>query len=219
MKKDILKNNSYFDVTEDSINIVNKISNEMVGNTFHNHYHILYDIANSFKKENLVYLEIGAYAGGSASLMSYHHKVRKSYSIDIGNPINKDIPIKNVYTFKNNNCEYHYFHGNSMDKNIINEVKSKIDFIDILFIDGDHSYHSVISDFKNYSDLVVSGGYVIFDDYLDNIHSPEVKTAVDFLCKSLDSNYEIIGSLNYDLLSKTDNPNLGGSNEFILRKN
>lgn len=207
-----------FTVTNESINIVNKISSEMNGKTFHNHYHILYDLANSFDNDKLVYLEIGAYAGGSASLMSSHPKVHKSYSIDIGNPINKEIPIKNVHKFKNDTCDYHYFQGNSMDTNIINEVKSKIDFVDILFIDGDHSYQAVISDFKNYSDLVVNGGYVVFDDYLDEKHSPEVKKAVDFLCENINDTYEIIGSLTYDLLSKTSNPNLGGSNEFILRK-
>ena len=36
---------------------------------------------------------------------------------------------------------------------------------------------------------------------------------------NLDKNeYEIIGSLNYDLIKKTNNPDLKSSNEFIIRK-
>jgi len=207
-----------FEITEESISLVNEISKNMNGKTFHNHYHILYDITNSINKDDLIYLEIGAYAGGSASLMSSNHKISKSYSVDIGYPINKETAINNVLKFKHKDCEYHYFHGSSMDKKIIEEVKSKINYVDILFIDGDHAYNAVLSDFKNYSDLVVKGGYIIFDDYLDNVHSPGVKPAVDSLCETINEEYEIIGSLNYDLLKKTDNPNLNGSNEFILKK-
>lgn len=220
MKKDMQKDNTKIDfkITEDSIDLVNNISKNMNGKTFHNHYHILYDIANSFNRDDLVYLEIGAYAGGSASLMSSNIKICKSYSIDIGHPIKKEIPIENVSKFKHHKCEYRYFNGSSMDQNIISEVKSVVGAVDILFIDGDHRYNAVLSDFKNYSDLVSIGGYIIFDDYLDDIHSPEVRPAVDFLCKNISDKYEILGSLNYDLIKKTNNPNLGGSNEFILRK-
>ena len=208
-----------FKITKDSLDLVIKISEQMKGKTFHNHYHILYDIADSIDKEKITYLEIGAYAGGSASLMSSHKKVSKSYSVDIGHPINKEIVIENVSNFKTNNCEYHYIQGDSTKLKTIEEVKSIVSDVDILFIDGSHVYNAVISDFKNYSDLVNSGGYIVFDDYLDKVNSPDVKLAVDDLCKSsFIENYQIIGSINYDLLKFTDNPNLGGSNEFIIRK-
>jgi predicted O-methyltransferase YrrM len=208
-----------FKITKNSLDLVKKISEQMKGKTFHNHYHILYDIADSIDKESITYLEIGAYAGGSASLMSMHNKVRKSYSIDIGKPIDKNIVIENVSKFKNSICEYQYFKGDSTKLETIKEVKSVISEVDIFFIDGDHRYQAVISDFKNYSDLVCSGGYIIFDDYLDKVSSPDVRFAVDYLCETLDKEkYEIIGSLNYELLKDTDNPNLGGSNEFVLKK-
>lgn len=208
-----------FKITKKSLDLVKKISEQMKGKTFHNHYHILYDIADSIDKESITYLEIGAYAGGSASLMSMHDKVQKSYSIDIGHPISKDIVIENVSKFKNPICEYRYFKGDSTNLKTIEEVKSVVSEVDIFFIDGDHRYQAVISDFKNYSDLVRSGGYIVFDDYLDNVSSPDVRFAVDYLCKTLDKGkYEIIGSLNYDLLKDTDNPDLGGSNEFVLKK-
>jgi predicted O-methyltransferase YrrM len=215
MKED----NKYFTIGETSIELVNNIISEMDGKTFHNHYHILYDICESFDKDDLIYLEIGSYCGGSASLVSKSKKVKNVYSIDIGYPINENIPIKNVNKFKHDNCTYEYIKGNSMDKTIVDLVVEKIKNVDVLFIDGDHSEKAVISDFKNYSNLVTKGGYIIFDDYLDKAHSPEVKRAVDSIVRNLNINeFEVIGSLKYNYLYKTNFPELGSSNEFILKK-
>ena len=206
-------------ITKESILKVNHVMSNMEGKTFHNHYHILYDICNMFNKKNITYLEIGAFAGGSASLVSMNENVNKVYSIDIGHPINKEIPIRNVNNFKHKNCEYEYIHGDSKSVDIIKYVHKTIPSIDILFIDGDHSYNAVIEDFENYKDFVNQGGYIVFDDYIDPVHSPDVVYAVNKIANSLDKEeYEIIGSLNYELLSETNCPNLGGSNEFILRK-
>ena len=143
-----------FTITRKSLDLVNDISKKMQGKTFHNHYHILYDIANSIEKDSITYLEIGAYAGGSASLMCEHNKVHKSYSIDIGRPINKQVVIDNVNKFKHENCTYQYFEGDSTNPNTVRTIKSIVSEIDIFFIDGDHRYNSVISDFNNYVELV-----------------------------------------------------------------
>ena len=84
-----------FKITENSLNKTNEIINNMIGKSFHNHYHILYDICESIEGE-ITYVEIGTFAGGSASLISTHPKVKKVISIDLGEPINKTIPISNV---------------------------------------------------------------------------------------------------------------------------
>ncbi len=218
MKKD-MKDSNKINITEDSINRVNEIIQNMEGKSFHNHYHILYDIITSLGKKNQTYLEIGAYCGGSASLVSTNENVSKVYSIDIGHPIPKEVPIKNVNKSKHSNCEYEYFHGNSRLNNTIEKVKSSVPEIDVFFIDGDHSYNAVIEDFNNYKDLVSKGGVIVFDDYHDKIHSPDVFHAVNDIVKTLNlDEYEIIGSLNYDLIKKTNFPNIESSNEFILIK-
>jgi cephalosporin hydroxylase len=206
-------------IAKESINKVNYIISNMNGKTFHNHYHILYDICSSLEKNNLTYLEIGAYGGGSASLVSLHESVSKVYSIDIGQPIKKEIPINNVNKFKHHNCSYEYIEGDSKSQNIINYVHENVKNIDVFFIDGDHTYNAVIQDFNNYKELVVSGGYIVFDDYRDSTHSPDVFHAVNKIVEEINKDeFDIIGTLNYDLLSETNQPNLGGSNEFILRK-
>ena len=219
MTKKDMKETTKINPSIESINLINDIISKMDGKTFHNHYHILWDIVNLIKNQNCKYLEIGTFAGASASLISLNPKIKEVYSIDIGNPVNKEIPIKNVNKFKHSNCLYEYIQGDSQNSEIINYVYNKIGKVDLLFIDGDHSYNAVINDFNNYKNLVSYGGFIVFDDYLDSFHSPQVFRAVNDIVKGLDTNeYEVIGSLKYDLISKTNTPNLPSSNEFILRK-
>lgn len=209
--------NNLFTITRESISVLNNIIKKMENKSFHNHYHILYDICSSYN-HGITYLEIGAYAGGSASLVASHKNVERVFSIDIGKPIHKEIPIRNVNNFKHSKCSYQYFEGSSFDSNIIHKVHETVKNVDILFIDGDHSHNAVLNDFNNYKDLVNPGGYIIFDDYMDNVHSPKVKGAVDFIVTNLlNDEYDIIGSLSYPELSLT-NIDKVSSNEFIIRK-
>lgn len=205
-----------FKITEESIDMVNHIISNMEGKSFHNHYHILYDLCSGLG-DNLTYVEIGAFCGGSASLISTNKNVKKIVSIDLGRPIPKEIPIKNVNKFKHNNCSYEYIEGDSKNKFTIESLKEKVNEIDILFIDGDHSWDGVINDFENYSKFVKSGGYIVFDDYMDKEFSPEVFNAVNKIVKNISDDFIVIGSLVYPELNKT-NVNLNSSNEFILLK-
>jgi hypothetical protein len=217
-KKVLSEDNFYFEITEKSLDLANDVIKKMKGNTFHNHYHILYDICESLDDE-ITYLEIGTYCGASASLVSLSEKVRKIYSVDIGHPMNKEVPIDNVNNFKNDNCVYEYIMGSSMSDEIIKYVTENVKKIDVFYIDGDHSKNAVIKDFENYSNLVTVGGYIIFDDYMDKMYSPEVKHGVDFIVDNLlEDKYEIIGSVSYDLISKTNCPHFISSNEFVLKK-
>jgi cephalosporin hydroxylase len=121
--------------------------------------------------------------------------------------------------FKHNECQYTYIEGNSTLNETIKKVYDLIYNVDILFIDGDHKYQAVVDDFSNYQNLVNNGGYIVFDDYLDKVHSPDVYFAVNDIINSLDNEkYEIIGSLSYELLKKTNRPQLQSSNEFIIKK-
>lgn len=51
----------------------------------------------------------------------------------------------------------------------------------LLHIDGGHTSRNVLLDFLLYSPSVVPGGFIVFDDYRDFLHSPEVGPAVDLL--------------------------------------
>jgi cephalosporin hydroxylase len=207
-----------FKITKKSLDLNKEISEKMEGKTFHFHTHILYDIRTSIGKTSVVkYLEIGAYAGGSASLMCSHPYQTNCFSVDLSYPIDQVVVERNVNKFKRENNSFEYIKGNSQSADIVNFVKEKVGMVDILFIDGDHSKAGAIADYLNYSPLVKRGGYLIFDDYLDSLHSPEVKLAVDEIVeKESPENYEIIGSLKYDLLPSFTH--LSASNLFVFRK-
>jgi predicted O-methyltransferase YrrM len=191
-------------LTQFSLDLVRQIAKNVP--TFHHHYHVLYDVANTFGEKKINYVEIGAYAGASSCLMSQRLNT-SIISIDLGEPIPKSVVLRNVLDYKYNNNYYKYIQGNSQ----LIETKTKVfealidstalgydNGIDMLFIDGDHSFNGVLADFEMYKDLVNVGGYIIFDDYNDNAYSPEVKQAVDSLLPSLEE-YEIIGALDNTL--------------------
>ena len=157
-------------ITKDSLDLVLEITKKINNQTFHHHYHILYDIANTFD-DAINYVEIGCYAGGSACLMLQRPKTNV-VSIDLGRPINPKIVYENVKNLNVHSNSYNYLEGSSQSENMVNRLKEIVQNINILFIDGDHSYNGVINDFNLYEKMVVSGGYIVFDDYYDNTSSP-----------------------------------------------
>jgi predicted O-methyltransferase YrrM len=201
--------------TKESLDIVEKISNEMEGNTFHHHYHILYDLGREFNSQPINYVEIGCYAGGSACLMLQRPNTNV-ISIDLGHPIPPDIVKRNVYKFNKLNNPHTYLQGNSQTIEMVNRLTDVVDSIDIFFIDGDHSYQGVINDFSLYHNLVKSGGYIVFDDYNDYKHSPEVKLAVNDLINKISTQYEIIGAIPN--LYNAKPLELKEGNEFVIKK-
>lgn len=70
-----------------------------------------------------------------------------------------------------------FFVGYSNDEKLIADVYSKVDEVDLLFIDGNHSYQSVLCDFLLYYPLVKPGGIVAFHDTAlseDNMGVPQL---------------------------------------------
>lgn len=77
----------------------------------------------------------------------------------------------------------------------------------LLHIDGGHLKEHVLADFLLYAPTVVSGGFVVFDDYRDHQYSPEVGPAVDLLrAGGFFSGYDVIGSVP------------GFENSYLLQK-
>jgi predicted O-methyltransferase YrrM len=191
--------------TQKSLDMVVQLASNVA--TFHHHYHILYDIASTFGDNKINYVEIGAYAGGSSCLMLQRLNTTV-ISIDLGEPIPKVQVLENVINYKNNNNYYKYIQGNSQIIEAKNQVIEALNNsraigysnkIDLLFIDGDHSLNGVLADFNMYSDLVSIGGYIVFDDYYDDVHSPDVKKALDEIILPNLLDYEVIGTLENTL--------------------
>jgi len=201
--------------TKKSLLLTEEISKKIDNLTFHHHYHILYDIAETFGDKQINYLEIGRYGGGSASLLLQRPNTTV-VSIDLGKPINSSIAINNVNKLNKLSNNFTYLEGNSQTDEMVNRVKSIFNNVHILFIDGDHSFNGVINDFKLYKDFVKSGGYIAFDDYLDFKHSPNVKKAVDSLINDIKTEYEIIGNVENTFNARPSSFKL--NNTFIIKK-
>ena len=200
---------------EESLDLLRYISDEIENKTFHHHYHILYDLINSYESDyKLNYLEIGCFAGGSACLVLQRPNTNV-VSIDLGKPIPSSVVVKNVEKLNIHKNQYLYVKSNSHDIKTAERVKEYLGEVDVLFIDGDHSLGGVKKDFEIYSKFVKLGGYVVFDDYYDAKHSPGVRIFVDKHLKRKD--YEIIGTLSNELGARPKERKYG--NCFIIRKN
>lgn len=54
------------------------------------------------------------------------------------------------------------YRGYSNTPEVLGKIRDKK--FDIIYIDGDHSYEGAKNDIKNYTPLIVSGGYLVMDD-------------------------------------------------------
>lgn len=203
--------------TKKSLEILQDVSEKIKDQTFHHHYYILLDLVKSFHHSKRVnYLEIGAYAGGSACLVAQRPKTNV-ISIDLGKPIPSQVAKDNVESLKAKDVFYNYIQGDSQSESTFIEIHEHITHVDVLFIDGDHSGIGMTKDFNLYKDLVSSGGYIVFDDYNDEKHSPQVKGAVDTIVSNLDKDkYEIIGTLENKFGARPDW--LKEGNCFVIKK-
>lgn len=199
-------------VTKDSLNLLQKISDEIDNKTFHHHAHILYDLPI---RKNGFYVEIGCYAGATACLMLQKNDINV-ISIDLGHPMDSSIVYQNVNKLNTKNNSFTYLKGNSQTSDMVNRLKELTQEIDVLFIDGDHSRSGVLRDFLLYHDFVIPNGYVVFDDYNDKECSPEVKPAVDLIVQDYAFDYEVIGCLENKFSARPES--LKESNCFILRR-
>lgn len=206
----------------DSDKIVEYICDNMQGNTFHHHFHLLYDLRTLLGNNKKIYTEIGTYCGGSASLMLQHEYNTELNLID---PLHvlanqEGILLENLLKFNKNDYKYHVHKKFSTDSMFLKNLKNIGFRTDILFIDGDHSKRGVIFDFENYNEFVNPGGFIVFDDYEDFEYSPEVRVAVDEIVKNIDNTkFNIIGTFKK---TKQINDNISHFkvfyNEYILQK-
>lgn len=217
--------------TSNSLEILRKVNKNIPERNFHEFTHILHDIRTLLGDEEKTYLEIGSYVGSSASLMLQHEfktnilcvdpcvlpSSHYNGSLSQSETLQKNIANNNIHDYK-----VEIFRQYSTDTTLLNKLKQGNTKIDILFIDGDHSRKGVINDWNNFKDFVNPGGFICFDDYYDDIYSPEVRPAVDFIAQQLDTDkYEAIGSIE-NVHKLSDNPaeykHPKFINEFIIYK-
>lgn len=149
------------------------------------YYGIVNDIINKNNYKKIAEVGIG-YGLHSATILKntnidkiYLIDPLKHYENDIF-PINIkkmggfEILLKNIkILLKRYETKYNLIRKPS---SLINDNDIKDNYLDLVFIDGDHSYNSVLKDLNIFYKKIKKGGMIVGDDYMGNI---ETKTAVD----------------------------------------
>lgn len=135
----------------------------------------LLEMLYTLKPRNI--LEIGAGNGGTSWAFSKLPSVEKLICIDLPEGPFGGLPKEKIaqtfqYIAQYSKAQITYIAGNSQSNECLEEVKKvlKDGLIDFLFIDGDHSYEGVKTDWLTYSNLVSDGGLIAFHDIS---HHPE----------------------------------------------
>jgi predicted O-methyltransferase YrrM len=116
-------------------------------------------------------LEIGSYVGASACCFGASMKSRGAgviYCIDTWDNDAMTEGNRDTYTtFLKNTDFFAQFiipvRGFSAD--VVNQITIKTNYVDMLFIDGDHSYDGVKADWNAYQRFLKAGSIVVFHDW------------------------------------------------------
>ena len=113
-------------------------------------------------------LEIGAASGGTTFLFSaIAREGTTMVSIDLGFDRSRSQAVK---TIAHPGVELHTLCRDSHQRTTVQEVSAIFrEAIDFLFIDGDHSYEGVKSDYEMYAGLVRPGGLIAFHDIVPDM--------------------------------------------------
>lgn len=172
--------------------------------SFHDQVKLLAFVAIEVESVLGDFLEIGVWKGKSLALLNaFCQHPKRVLGVD---------PFRLPGQFD----EFSYFHKRifseaevirGFSEQSFHEVLKFSDGYSLIHIDGGHSFNNVITDFLLYGRLLCPGGIIVFDDYGDFKHSPDVKPAVDHIVSSGWANeYDVIGQLP------------GYKNPFLLRR-
>lgn len=113
-----------------------------------------------------VVCEIGTYSGGHFYLLSRSLPT-------VTTLIGLDLRVRNRALLRRlapSNLDVHLIDGDSRSTPVRSAVDGALGGhqLDVLFIDGDHTYDGIRSDYLNYRDLVRDGGVIAFHDIVDD---------------------------------------------------
>lgn len=119
-------------------------------------------------------LETGRFNGGSMFLMAWANRTTPIYSIDIAPQ--DDALAQSLLTQFGIGSNLTIITGDSQHAR-----DPRVKDIDLLFVDGDHSYEGCMNDLENWWPMVVPGGHVVLHDCYGG--SDVQRATQDFLAK------------------------------------
>src|SRR3990167_2005662 len=167
---------------------------------------ILYSLARNLRPETVV--EIGSFIGYSSicfaqAIEDNNQKDGVVYAIDLfqphpKNPLFLKQDIDNQLQLAENNAkkaglEHRIVFMKGYSHELAKDLLPKIGAIDILFIDGDHTYKGALSDYNNYHTKVKKHGLIIFHDiYPKRCGWWGPRILIDTLKRGIRRRYEIL---------------------------
>ena len=146
------------------------------------------------QNKNGICLEIGLGYYGSTHFL-WRHLFEKVITVESQK--------ERVFAFRENTNKFYgkfilddskskFIFGKSHDpsslEKLVNIIKNKK--LDLLFIDGDHTYKSVLADYLLYKDFVCEGGIIAFHDTRNTINNSGVKKCLDKII-TIDKNIKL----------------------------
>ena len=152
------------------MSVLDEIFKKVPGFIEQQELHLLYKLAQNVQHQHVI-VEIGSYQGMSTCALAAGSKDgRRSciFAVDLwrkGNDLRYN--TESVYNgFKNNIKSFGFERLVTQIEDFSeNVVNSWVLPVGLLFIDGNHEYNSVKSDFENWSKFLVPNGLVAFHDY------------------------------------------------------
>ena len=157
-------------------------------------FHWMWTLLVREAPKNFKFLEIGVFKGQITSLVSLLNKeLHKDGRVFGVTPLNKDgdkygvhpeddyeTRIAEIYgAFGLDASDLTLIEGYSQDTEIVNIVRNQAPF-DLVFVDGCHDYEVVVSDLRNYGELLKIGGYLIVDDSSSQLQIPDGLIRLDW---------------------------------------
>lgn len=151
-------------------------------------------------------MEIGTWSGGTALLWAkmvskyddgivyccdLKFEYGTLYCIEPGTELIREYPCQ-MYTATKESKHIVQIEGNTHDAYQIERIINIIgkESLDLMFIDGDHSYEGVKADFENFNCLVKKGGFVVFHDITDNEYHRHYGCFVEKYWQEIKHNYK-----------------------------
>jgi predicted O-methyltransferase YrrM len=143
------------------------------------------DIVRSLALKTVV--EIGRFRGDTLLVLAHApHADATIVSMDL-TPLGR-IRSALLHTLAGKRHNIHLLTADSHSAETLTSVSSLAQALDLLFIDGDHSYAGVRRDFEMYAPLVRQGGMIAFHDIAR--HPPERRCEVSRFWAELKNSYK-----------------------------
>jgi predicted SAM-dependent methyltransferase/cephalosporin hydroxylase len=145
-------------------------------------------------------LEIGSANGGTA--VFWANMIGDDgvvYSVDI-------TPVDKCYKGTEYEKQIIEMIGDSHDQTFKQEIYDKVGKVDMLFIDGDHSYEGAKDDFNSFAHMVRDGGFIVLHDIVDSEYHRERGCFVATLWNEIKNEYKIFEFIDTQELPGVDTP-------------